>query len=134
MKKNLIKSTMGTLSLMLLVITLAGCSTTPGKYAPYVSAKNGNLNSVKEYIEAGGYINKRSSISGNDHTLLWMAAKNGHMDIVQYLVEKGADVNAMGTRRNGDGSYSSPRSIALLNGHRKVAEYLAKHGGEIRAR
>ena len=55
------------------------------------SAKNGDLEKVKECIANGADVNVKRKY---DETALMGASQNGHFEIVKYLVENGADVNA----------------------------------------
>lgn len=57
------------------------------------AAREGNMDVVRELVEAGAPIGQ---VSAGDHTSpLLMAAINGHFDIAKYLLEQGASPNQM---------------------------------------
>lgn len=53
---------------------------------------NGELDSVKEFIENGGDVNLEIDES---NTILSLAAKYGQKEIVKYLIDNGVDVNKL---------------------------------------
>lgn len=91
------------------VFLLAGCASTPtpeeqlAKMGYEVSneqflrcAKQGNLEAVKLFIEAGININVRDMTEdGLGVTALINACDKQHVETVRYLLEQGADVNAV---------------------------------------
>ena len=63
-----------------------------GGLAPmHLAARQGEVESVKALIDAGGDVNQRGA--GDPITPLLIATMNGHFDLAKYLVDKGADPN-----------------------------------------
>gem|GEM_PF-5532377 len=61
------------------------------KYADiFEAAKNGNIESVKEFLDQKTYINSKDN---NKNTALHHAAYNGHLELVKYLIKTGAHIN-----------------------------------------
>ncbi len=76
----------------------------------------GNLDCVKERVEAGGDIDW---MDGQRGTALMQAAQRGHRKILEYLIDKGADVNL-----------KNPEGITALDwaSDPGIADILAKSG------
>ncbi len=81
------------------------------------SAKAGNLEVVKLFVQAGMDVNARHT-ANRDNTALMQAAMRGHLEVVQYLVGQGASLTA--TNNNG----KTPKDLASENGHTAVVTYL----------
>lgn len=58
---------------------------------------DGDLNTIRAIVDAGGNINNYRTQYGN--TGLSLAILNRHEDIVKYLVRQGADINIRDTGR-----------------------------------
>ena len=56
-------------------------------------ARSGDLEAMKEWVEAGGDVNARDE---NGATVLMWAAMSGNVSTVKYLVEEGADAKQKG--------------------------------------
>jgi hypothetical protein len=93
MKINIIRTTCkykitGTILYFLLLIVLPGCG-----IKLYYAIEKGNESQVKQYLEAGGDINKNKICMNcymNGETPLEHAARYGNPDIVKLLLENGA--------------------------------------------
>ncbi|CAF3836482.1 unnamed protein product, partial [Rotaria sp. Silwood1] len=108
----------------------------------FVAAWEGNLQSVKDFIEKYPTFKDKPGLHGT--TLLYSAAKNNRMSLVIYLVESAkCAVNAQNLQdlakalETPSGHYDtipSAASTALhgacFNGHLRVVEYLIKHGAD----
>ena len=57
----------------------------------WISAKKGDIESIKEHIAFGTDLNSKGS--SRDETALIIAACNGHYEVVKLLVNEGADLN-----------------------------------------
>ncbi len=88
------------------------------------SAKNGDYNQVKKFIEKGIPVDALVDFD----TALAVASENGHIKIVKYLIDNGANVN-------GDRPYlgivAPALSIASQNGHLKIVKILIKNGAKV---
>ena len=77
-------------------LVLVGCGETNRQVSIHYAASDGNLELVKEYLEAGGDVNSMEKTFGRSFgvTILHSAVEGGQKQIVELLVEKGADINA----------------------------------------
>ena len=85
------------------------------------AATDGNIEAVKQYLDAGGDVNAVWDVMGT--TPLHSAAWNSHKEIAELLIAKGADVNAM--------SKFGETPLGLADG--ETADLLRKHGGKTSA-
>ena len=91
------------------------------------SAKEGNIEVVKQAIAAGTDINLKDDAYGG-WTPLHYAVSEGQNEVAELLLSKGADVNA---KHNRDGT---PLHIAALFGQNKVAELLIAADADVNAK
>jgi serine/threonine-protein phosphatase 6 regulatory ankyrin repeat subunit B len=87
------------------------------------AAWNGDLQAVKDALEAGADINQRNEMGW---PALIGSAMNGHIDVVKYLLEKGADVNA-------ENKGTTALMCAAMNGHVDAVKFLIKHDADVNA-
>ena len=84
----------------------------------YGAALGGDIEAVKEFLDAGADVNAKSFIGG---TALHYAARDGHKEIVKLLIANSANVNAIDFV---DGE--TPLDWA----NAEIADLLRKHGGK----
>lgn len=94
----------------------------------HLAAEQGNLDTVKYFVEKGGDISAQDEMG---YTPLHLAAKQGNLDIVKYLVEKGADVDV--DVYQGGWGYSTALHLAAQNGHLDTVKYLIEKGANPKA-
>jgi ankyrin repeat protein len=80
-----------------------------------VVSAEGSLDKVKELVELGYNINRKSN---NDSTAIMFAAKNNHLDVAKYLIANGANPSQKNT--NG----SSAISLAKKNNYEEMLKIL----------
>ena len=80
------------------------------------SAKNGDLDSVKECLDNVADINATNK---RDETALMIASKEGHFDIVEYLVENYGNID-----NRVDFGNETPLIFASQNNHLEIVEFL----------
>lgn len=88
------------------------------------AAEAGEMNVVREYLEAGVDVN---TVAEGDGTPLIGAARGGHLDIAEFLIERGADVNLASP---GDGN---PLIAAAESGSVEIVRLLLDEGAKIDA-
>ncbi len=89
------------------------------------AVRAGNLELVKERIEAGGDLNYQDSKHGS---ALVSAINNGDEVILQFLIDNGADVN-------GENSYGIvPLEIALHHANNNIVRKLSWSGAKLNSR
>lgn len=86
------------------------------------AARKGELERVKELIEAGVDVNSATQYQA---TALSYASGRGHKDVVEYLLEKGADPSTEDTFY-----HATPMSWAVMNGHLDILQLLLKAGAD----
>ncbi|MEW6356608.1 MAG: ankyrin repeat domain-containing protein [Planctomycetota bacterium] len=106
-----------TFLLVVLSCAMPGCGGKSGKLRS--AAKAGNVERVKQLLDAGADINGADMFS---QTALHLAALHGHKDVVQLLIDRGADVNPT------DESGATPLNYARSKGHQDIVVLLGKHG------
>ena len=99
-----------------LALVVAGCGDIRS------SARQGDLERVKRYVERGVNVNERS---GDGETALHWACREGHVDVVRYLLAKGADVTEQGT------GCGTPLQWAVQAGQHKIASILLDKGADV---
>ncbi|MCD7972434.1 MAG: ankyrin repeat domain-containing protein [Candidatus Azobacteroides sp.] len=94
-------------------------------YRLFTLISQGELDSVKQIVEAPEF--ELSTYDNNDyyHPLLYAASWNEHKEIVQYLIDKGANPNAR-TRNN-----DSPLHRAAWKGNLEIVKLLVENGAEL---
>jgi ankyrin repeat protein len=90
------------------------------------AAKEGNIESVKQYLDAGGDVDAKDKY---EWTALRWAAAGGQNEIVELLIAKGADVNAKDYRVR-----RTPLHSAAAHGHKEVAKLLIINGADVNAK
>ena len=103
-------------------VLLVGCGKSqPPDISPiHDAARKGNIEAVKQHLDAGANVN---AMRGGG-TPLHLAASWGHKEVAELLIENGADVNA----KNEDGE--TPLDWANWRSHAETADLLRKHGGK----
>jgi len=70
-------------------VVLVGCGQSVPDIDINLAASTGNIEAVKQYLDAGGDVNAKDKVA----TPLYWAASEGHKEIVELLIANGADVN-----------------------------------------
>ena len=97
------------------------------EYPPlHYSAWPGDIEKVKELIEAGADVNAKDLIDGT--TSLHWAAYFGHKEIVELLLKSGSKVDAKSNNGN------TPLYWAAYSGQEEVIELLITKGAKVNAR
>ena len=118
----------------LLLITIAavllvGCgksNNTESDDALRNAVKAGNIETVKQHLDAGADVNAKDDVV--EWTPLLHAAEGGHKEIIELLIAKGADVNAKNLR--GETSLYD----VVGRGHKEIAELLIAAGADVNAK
>lgn len=92
---------------------------TDQEQALLTAAEQGNLNKVKELVNAGVNINIADDTG---HTALHFAARTGRLPIVKFLIEKGANINAQSK------FFETPLRQAQKFNKTEVINYLQSQG------
>ena len=102
----------------------------PKAKAPDISiheaVKEGNVEAVKQHLDAGTYINSRNS--GNEWTPLHVASFEGNEKIVELLVAEGADVDAR------DRLSDRPIHYAITYKYKDIVEFLISKSADVNAK
>ena len=107
-------------------VVLLGCGESVPKILIHQAAYDGNIEAVKQHLDAGTDVNARA---GEGETPLNLAALMGHKEIVGLLIAKGADVNAK------DYKYGiTPLLNAAMGGHKETAELLIAEGADVKGK
>lgn len=110
------------IAILALSIALSGCAQ---KKDPLIeAAQNGDVNTVKALLDAGGNVNLKDETG---RTLLMYAALRNHKEVAQALLDKGADANA----RSKTGE--TALSFAAREGHPEIARALLAKGADVNA-
>ena len=72
-------------------VVLVGCGESEAERALRKAAKEGNIEAVKQHLDAGTDVNAKDSFDG---TPLLRAASWGYTEVAALLIAEGADVNA----------------------------------------
>ena len=75
-------------------VVLVGCGPSEAERALFNAATVGNIEAVKQHLDAGTDVNAKDRSASSRSTPLHYAAGHGHKEIVELLIAKGADVNA----------------------------------------
>jgi hypothetical protein len=111
--------TLNALILILVVsVILSGCAP-----AIHDAAKQGNIRTITELLNAGADVNSRDALNFND-TPLTFAALYGKTDVAKLLIERGANIEA----RN---RFGTPLYHAAGRCHTKTIELLIEKGADI---
>ena len=89
------------------------------------AAEEGNIEIVKQLLEAGADVNASDKFGGRP---LGYAIAGGHKKIVELLITSGADVNL----KDNPGAFT-PLHWACLNGRTNIAELLISEGADVNA-
>jgi ankyrin repeat protein len=81
------------------------------------TAKEGNIESVKQYLNAGGDVDAKTE---QGFTPLFSAALDGHKEVAKLLIAKGSDVNVRGFGE------MTPLNMAVGEGQKEIADFLRK--------
>ncbi len=100
--------------------------------APFRAAKNGDIESIRMFLDAGADVNQRDS---TNRTLLMVAAERGDAAMVRFLLSRRADLTLVdGTRISRFLGYSqTARDIAAKMGHAAVLKELDATSGAVKA-
>ena len=103
-------------------VLLVGCGESqPPAISIHEAASDGNIEVVKQHLEAGADVNVKDNIG---LTPLHMAAGDGRKEVAELLIAKGAEVNMKN-------KYSkTPLDWAIDFKHTELADLLRKHGGK----
>jgi cytohesin len=102
-------------------VLLVGCGESqPPAVSIHEAASDGNIEAVKQHLEAGADVNVKDTIG---LTPLHMAAGDGRKEVAELLIAKGSEVNA---KIEG----MTPLDIAIELKHTTTADLLRKHGGK----
>lgn len=93
-----------------------------GLTALHLAATNGNVDAVKDLIEAGADINAQNN---EGCIALHLAAANGHVEAIENFIEAGANIDAQ------DNEGCSALNWAAANSHFEATKYLIKKGASI---
>jgi ankyrin repeat protein len=116
------------LVLIVAAVLMVGCGP-----SVHDAAHSGNIEAVKQYLNAGGNVNWKSDDRYGGTSLHW-AAIGGHKEIVELLIAKGADVNAENdVNAKGEGGWT-PLFSAAGEGHKDVVELLIENGADVNAK
>jgi len=107
-------------------VVLVGCGESEAERALRKAAKEGNIEAVKQHLDAGTDVNAKDNSGWTP--MHYVAAYSGHKEIAELLIAKGADVNAM---RGGGGT---PLHNAALGDHKEIAELLIAEGADVNAK
>ena len=87
----------------------------------HLAAENGDLNTIKRYLESGIDIN---CVRGKASLrVLHRAASAGNKALVTYLIDEKANINALSIQ-------GTPLDMALKREHQEIALLIQKHGGK----
>ena len=92
----------------------------------WVAAATGNIEAIKQHLEAGTDVDARESPGGS--TPLLVAAIFGRVEAAKLLIEKGADINA----RSNDGA--TALHAASFFCHTEIVKLLLGRGAEVNAK
>jgi ankyrin repeat protein len=106
-------------------VLLVGCGESVPDDSIYKAAKEGDIEAVKQHLDAGADVNVRANFG---RTPLHSAAGRGHKEIAELLVAAGANVNA-----NGIWGWT-PLHRAADESHKEVAKLLLTKGADVNAK
>ena len=109
--------------LLLFTLFFSSCTSNVPGDKMLEAAANGDINTIKSYLDQGVDINYRNSgILNSQETACMKAAEKGQLEALKFLVEQGADF-----RKANDGG-ENPISYAGKKGHFEVVKYLINIG------
>ena len=88
------------------------------------AASDGNIEAVKQHLDAGSDVNAKDDLTGS--TPLHYAAMGGHKELAELLIAKGANMNA----KEGI-SGRTPLHFAAFLGQKQTAELLIVNGADV---
>ena len=109
----------------IVAVVLAGCGLSEADRALIVAAEKGNIEAVKQHLDAGADVNAKNEYG---YTPLHWAAIDGHKEIVELLIAEGADVDAM------NDVAVTPLHDAAYSGHKEIVELLITNGADVNAK
>ena len=121
-------------------VVLVGCGPSVPDMNIHKAAITGDIEAVKQYLDAGGDVNAKDEATTFP---LYYAAMYGHKEIVELLIANGADVNLRSGMvvKTEDGSDGEQAAQEIMNNktaldmaygskHMEVVDLLRKHGGK----
>jgi ankyrin repeat protein len=112
----------------ILIVCICGgeLKAAPPSVALHEAAMQGNLEAIRQHIEAGSDLDERDPMGGASP--LAIATVFGQIEVLKALIKAGADVNA----RNNEGS--TPLIIATVFDQIEVSRALIEAGADVNAR
>ncbi len=96
---------------------------TEENFCLYAAAMDGDLESVRDALERGAYVDADNYGAGM--TALMVASSKGYKEIIGFLLSEGANVDAMG------GTGMTALKLASMYGHKDIAELLISDGAGV---
>ncbi len=112
--------------ILITCLCLGATKAAPPDMSLHEAAFQGNLEAIRQHIEAGSDLNERDPLGGGSPLIT--AAAFGRVEVVRALIEAGADLNY----RNNQGS--TPLIAAAAFGRIEVAMALIKAGADVNLR
>jgi hypothetical protein len=124
------ESEMGKISIWVLILLVCICGgelkAAPPSMSLHEAAMQGNLEAIRQHIEAGSDLNEKDPMSGASPLII--ATVFGQIEVLKALIEAGADMNA------GNNEGSTPLIIAAVFNRIEVSKVLIEAGADMNAR